>query len=141
MAASASIRWIRASRRRSAGRSASPRHRHLRLRPRRAGWRPSIPAAWRRIMAMRFKAKLIIPAAALVATAGCAPVDPGLGEAVRYDMAVQTVNPDPVYPEGGAQPGDSGVKGAEAVKAYRKGETKEIKVQQTSNVSGVGGPQ
>lgn len=91
---------------------------------------------------MRFEAKLIVPAFALVAMAGCAPVDLGLGEAQRYDMAVQTVNPDPVYPEDGAQPGDSGVKGAEAVKAYRKGETKELKVQSTSNVSsGGGGPQ
>lgn len=90
---------------------------------------------------MHYKAKLIIPAAALLATAACAPVDPGLGEAVRYDMAIQTVNPDPVYPEGGAQPGDSGVKGAEAVKAYRKGETKELKTQSTSNVSVGGGPQ
>jgi hypothetical protein len=77
-----------------------------------------------------------------VATTGCAPVDVGLGEALRYDMAVQTVNPDPVYPEGGAQPGDSGVKGAEAVKAYRKGETKKIRTETTSSVSlGSGGPQ
>ena len=95
---------------------------------------------------MRIEAKLIIPATALVALAACAPVDPGLGEAMRYDMAVQTVNPDPVYPEGGAQPGDSGVRGAEAVKAYRKGETKQLKTQSTSNISlggsgGGSGPQ
>jgi hypothetical protein len=94
-------------------------------------------------MAMRFDAKLIIPAVLFAAVTACAPVDPGLGEALRYDMAIQTVNPDPVYPEGGAQPGDSGVKGAEAVKAYRKGETKELKIESSSSVEGSvgGGPQ
>ena len=91
---------------------------------------------------MRFDAKLIIPAAALGALTACAPVDPGHGEAVRYDMAIQTVNPDPVYPEDGAQPGDSGEKGAEAVKAYRKGQTKALKVESTQSGSGGGsGPQ
>ena len=91
---------------------------------------------------MRFEAKLIIQATVLVSLASCAPVDPGLGEALRYDMAIQTVNPDPVYPEGGAQPGDSGVKGAEAVKAYRTGETKALKVESTQSGSGGGsGPQ
>jgi hypothetical protein len=91
-------------------------------------------------MAMRFNAKQIVFALTLTGLAGCTPVDPGLGEAFRYDMAVQTVNPDPVYPEGGAQPGDNGEKGANAVKAYRKGETQELKVQTTSSVGG-GGPQ
>lgn len=91
---------------------------------------------------MRFKAGQMVLAVVLVGLAGCAPVDPGLGEAQRYNMAIQTVNPDPVYPEDGAQPGDNGEKGANAVKAYRKGETKEIKTQSTSNVSlGGGGPQ
>jgi type IV pilus biogenesis protein CpaD/CtpE len=91
---------------------------------------------------MRFNAKQMLLAVMLTGLAGCSAVDPGLGEAQRYNMAIQTVNPDPVYPEDGAQPGDSGEKGANAVKAYRKGETKELKVQSTSNVSiGGGGPQ
>ena len=88
---------------------------------------------------MRFEAKLVLLPMALTALAGCTPVDMGFGEAVRYDMAVQTVNPDPVYPEGGAQPGDNGELGAKAVKAYRSGTTKELQVQSTS--SGGGGPQ
>jgi hypothetical protein len=92
-------------------------------------------------MAMRFSAKKMVPALLMIGLAGCAPVDPGLGEAQRYNMAIQTVNPDPVYPEGGAQPGDNGEKGANAVKAYRKGETKELKVQTTSNVGSGSGPQ
>ena len=89
-------------------------------------------------MAMRFNAKPMALALALTGLAGCSAVDPGLGEAVRYDMAIQTVNPDPVYPEDGAQPGDNGEKGAEAVEAYRKGETKELKVQTTSSAGGGG---
>jgi len=82
---------------------------------------------------MRFNAKLIIPAAALLAVPACAPVDPGLGEAQRYDMAIQTVDPDPVYPEDGAKPGDNGEKGVNAVKAYRKGETQELKVESSTS--------
>jgi type IV pilus biogenesis protein CpaD/CtpE len=90
-------------------------------------------------MAMRFDGKQMVLIAALAGVAGCAPVDAGFGEAMRYDMAIQTVNPDPVYPEDGAQPGDNGEKGANAVKAYRKGETKDLKVQTTSDVGGGGG--
>lgn len=90
---------------------------------------------------MRFKLKLIVPAAGLASLAACAPVDVGMGEAVRYDMAIQTVNPDPVYPEGGAQPGDNGERAADAVKRYRTGETTELKVESTSSGSGGGGPQ
>ena len=88
---------------------------------------------------MRFKPNLIVPAAALVLLASCAPVDPGLGEAVRYDLAIQTINPDPVYPEDGAQPGDNGEKGAEAVKRYRKGETTDLKIESTSSSTSSGG--
>ena len=90
---------------------------------------------------MRFNGKQLVLLVVLAGLVACAPVDPGLGEALRYDMAIQTVNPDPVYPEGGAQPGDSGEKGAKAVQAYRKGETKDLKVQTTSNVGGGSGPQ
>lgn len=73
--------------------------------------------------------KLVALAGGALALAACGTVnknigqeDPAFGEAVRYNAAVHTINPDPVYPEGGAQPGDSGVKGAEAVKRYRTDE-------------------
>ena len=93
-------------------------------------------------MAMCSDAKLVIAAGLLVGLAGCAPVDPGLGEALRYDVAVQTINPDPVYPADGAEPGDSGEKGAEAVKRYRKGDTKELRIESSSEAGGGGsGPQ
>ena len=48
--------------------------------------------------------------------------DPAFGEAVKFNAAMQTINPDPVYPEDGAQPGDNGDKGAKAVKRYRNDE-------------------
>lgn len=87
---------------------------------------------------MRFKAMLILGGSALAAT-GCAPVDPGFGEAVRYDMAVQTIDPDPQYPEGSAQPGSSGVKGQKAHERYRKGETKTLREERSTSGTG-GGP-
>ena len=66
--------------------------------------------------------------------------DPALGEAVKYNTAVQTVNPDPVYPAGAAQPGDSGVKGAAAVKRYRSDAVKQVEVMQTTSGTGGGTP-
>jgi len=68
-------------------------------------------------------------AAACMALGACNTVhknigteDPYFGEAAKYNAALQTINPDPVYAEGGAQPGDNGEKGAAAVKRYRKDE-------------------
>ena len=73
---------------------------------------------------MSFKLLLAIPVLALLA--GCNTVnknigqdDPAVGEAVRYNAAVQTINPDPIYPEDGAQPGENGYRGATAVRRYR----------------------
>ena len=51
--------------------------------------------------------------------------DPYLGEAVRYNAAIQTINPDPVYSANGAQPGSNGEKGAKAVKRYRTDSVKQ----------------
>ena len=73
---------------------------------------------------------------AAFAVGACAPVDPGFGEALRYDMAIQTVDPDPVYPEDGAKPGDSGEKGAKATERYRKGATKPIRRESASGSGG-----
>ena len=68
--------------------------------------------------------------------------DPGFGEAVAYAKAVQTVDPDPVYAANGAQPGDNGEKGAEAVKRYRSDQVKDVDRQTTTTTGGSGsGPQ
>ena len=66
-------------------------------------------------------------------------VDPGLGEAAKYNMAVQTIDPDPVYSPDGAQPGDAGDKGASAVKRYRTDGVKNVQTQSTGGASGGGG--
>jgi outer membrane murein-binding lipoprotein Lpp len=65
--------------------------------------------------------------------------DPALGEAVKYNAAVQTISPDPIYPEGSAQPGDIGDKAARAVKRYREGEVKPVETMGTTG--GAGEPQ
>ena len=102
--------------------------------------------------------KRLLIAASSVALAGCNTVDknigqedPYLGEAVRYNAAVQTINPDPVYAADAAQPGDSGKKGADAVKRYRndevnrrhRSEARQNSVLSTTGgtSSGGGGPQ
>jgi hypothetical protein len=73
-------------------------------------------------------------------------LDAGFGEVSRHNAAVQIINPDPVYPAGGAQVGDNGEKGADATKAYRTGKTMdqhktEARQKGTqSTTSGSGGP-
>ena len=86
---------------------------------------------------------LLAPAAALAAcnTAQTHIGDESavLGEAVAYDKAIQTVNPNPVYPPNGAKPGDNGQLGAAAVKRYRSGSVKAVEAVSTGGASG--GPQ
>ena len=86
--------------------------------------------------------KLVVTAAAALALGACNTVnknigmeDPALGEAVKYNAAIQTVNPDPVHGPNAAQPGDSGVKGAAAVKRYRTDAVKQVEVMETSSGS------
>jgi len=79
----------------------------------------------------------LLAAAALLALAACrttsdqhlAPqagsLDAAFGEVTKYNAAMQIINPDPVYPEGGAQPGDNGDKGADAVRRYRTDQVKD----------------
>lgn len=77
--------------------------------------------------------RLIALAGALALLSACttAPLgqagslDAGFGETTRYNAAVQTIDPEPVYAATGAQPGDHGEKGAAAVKRYRTDAVKE----------------
>ena len=87
---------------------------------------------------MSFRLTLLVAGSALLA--GClnepiAQRDPALGESVKFNAAVQTINPDPVYAEGSAQPGDSGEHAAKAVERYRKGEVKPVETMQTTSGS------
>jgi hypothetical protein len=65
--------------------------------------------------------------------------DPFVGEAVKYNAAIQTINPTPVYPPGAAQPGSSGVKAAAAAKRYRTDQVKQVETMSTSTGSSGGG--
>jgi len=79
--------------------------------------------------------RLLAATAALAMLSGCAALhqpppqagslDSGLGEATKYNAAVQTIDPDPVYTAEDAQPGDHGEKGANAVKRYRTDQVKD----------------
>ena len=89
---------------------------------------------------MRFKLMhAILPAGALLA--GCVNErigqrDPALGEAVKYNAAIQTVNPDPIYPEGSAEPGENGDRGARAVQRFREGDVTPVETMETTAGSG-----
>ena len=90
--------------------------------------------------------KLLLTPLAAVLLAGCntvnpqtGSVDPGFGEAFKYDMAAQTIDPDPVYAADAAQPGEQGDKAAAAVKRYRTDAVKSVEKVQTTSSSG-GGP-
>ena len=66
--------------------------------------------------------------------------DASFGESVKYDEAIQTVNPLPVPPPGAAQPGASGAKGQAAVKRYRTDAVKAVEASQTTGgTAGSGG--
>ena len=87
--------------------------------------------------------RILIAAALLLGgcqTGNLGNEDPGLGEAVRYNAAIQTINPAPIYPEDGAQPGDNGDKGAQAVKRYRSDEVKKVETMDTTTQGSGGTP-
>ena len=95
---------------------------------------------------MSFSSRLLVVGATL-ALAGCNTAnthigdeDPGMGEAVKYNAAIQTINPTPVYPASAAQAGQNGDKGAHAVKRYRTDSVKALQATQTTSGSaGSGG--
>ena len=83
--------------------------------------------------------KLLVASAACLTLAACATgrrdigqEDLAFGESVRYNAAVQTINPDPIYPEGSAMPGENGDHGAQAVKRYR---TDQVSTRHKAEVS------
>lgn len=93
---------------------------------------------------MSFK-RLLMATAVCAALAGCNTAnkhigeeDPFLGEAVKYNAAAQIINPDPVYPEGAAEPGSNGDKGASAVKRYRGDQVKQVEMMETTTSSSSG---
>ena len=99
---------------------------------------------------MAMCSRVVLAASALLMTGACNTLhpqtgspDPAFGEALKYDMAIQVINPDPVYDDKGAVPGGSGAKGAEAHKRYRTDRVKDVRVMSTTSAggeSGDGGP-
>jgi type IV pilus biogenesis protein CpaD/CtpE len=90
--------------------------------------------------------KVLPVAIAAIALVGCSTVnknigqeDSAFGEAVKYNAAMQTINPAPVYGPNGAQPGDNGDHGAQAVKRYRTGQVKALETINTTSGSGSSG--
>lgn len=80
----------------------------------------------------------IIPIALLgLAATACTPNDVTLGGALKHDIAMQTIDPEPVY-TGSEIEGGSGVHGAAATERYRKGTVKEPKEIKTTSGSGGG---
>jgi type IV pilus biogenesis protein CpaD/CtpE len=75
-------------------------------------------------------------AAALLA--GCTPNDTSFGGALKTNVALQVINPDPV-PTGTAQAGGSGEQAGRAAEHYRKGTVKPLSVQTTSGIGGGSG--
>ena len=65
--------------------------------------------------------------------------DPGFGVTAKYDAALQTINPAPVYGPNGAQPSDNGDKGAQAVKRYRTDQVKHVESMGTTTGGGSSG--
>jgi hypothetical protein len=92
---------------------------------------------------MAMSCRFVIATAALGLLAGCntinpvsQSVDPAFGEALKYDMAIQTIDPDPVYTAEDAKPGDHGEKGSAAVRRYRTDAVKDV---QQGGAGGSGG--
>jgi hypothetical protein len=85
---------------------------------------------------MRIAILIAVPAAFLAA--GCTPIDVGLGEAVRHNVALQTLDPDPHYEEV-VMEGGSGDRAALAQKRYREGKVIEPVTYRTTSGSGAGG--
>ena len=83
---------------------------------------------------------VVLLTGALIGLSGCNTMnkhigedDPLFGETVKYNTALQTINPDPVYPRSGAQAGSNGDKGAQAVLRYRHDAVKAVEASQTTS--------
>lgn len=71
-------------------------------------------------------------------TIGCTPIDTRLGETVRHNQALQTLDPDPQY-ENVVLEGGSGARAALAQKRYNEGKVIQPARQNTSSNSGGSG--
>jgi len=89
--------------------------------------------------------RLLITMIACAALAGCNTAythigdeDVAFGEAVKYDQAIQVINPAPVYAANAAQPGSNGEVGQKSVERYRTDKVKQVEQMQTTGSTGGG---
>lgn len=75
--------------------------------------------------------------AALMTLPACT-TDPGFGDAVRTNIALHTINPDPQYPED-MREADSGARAGLAQRRYRTGTVIEPRITTTTSVFGTSG--
>jgi hypothetical protein len=85
--------------------------------------------------------RFILPIAIAGLLAGCTPIDTTLGDSVKTDYALQTINPDPkpVSAEAAVMEGGSGTQAAGAAERYRKGGVKQPQAQSTGSGGSSGG--
>lgn len=92
-----------------------------------------------RVRALLVVAGMLALAACNTANSHIGDEDPRFGESVKYNQAIQTVNPDPVHASGAAEPGGSGAKGEAAVKRYRTDAVRPVDTYQSTSGSAVSG--
>ena len=87
--------------------------------------------------------RLLIAVAVCMPLGACSTVyshigdeDVAFGESVKYDNAIQTINPAPVYAADSAQPGSNGDVGHKAVERYRTDKVKQVEQMQTTSSTG-----
>lgn len=88
-------------------------------------------------------ALLLVPltlAACSTSPDGAPALGRDFGEAVKYDTVLQTINPDPVYPDSAVQPGTRGDLGPAAVKRVRTDTVKQPQVEAVGSGSSGSGP-
>ena len=78
--------------------------------------------------------KKIYALSSLLILSGCAPVDVGFGEAVRWDVAQQVIDPDPGY-DSEIIEGGSGEHANRAVDRYNRDQVKQPVSIGTSSIT------
>lgn len=79
-----------------------------------------------------------VPVACATPNEAAPNIGTDFGEATKYNAALQTIDPDPVYPASASQPGTRADTGAAAVKRMRTDQVKQPQVMTTGSGSGGG---
>ncbi|MCW3797176.1 hypothetical protein OMW55_05055 [Sphingomonas sp. BN140010] len=77
-----------------------------------------------------------MPAACATPNEAAPNIGADFGEATKYNAALQTIDPDPVYPADASQPGTRADTGTAAVKRMRTDNVKQPQIMTTGSSSG-----